>query len=151
MTTNAPDISGDFLRDFMEQAIPFNRFLGVRVAGMGKGFARLELPFRPEFIGDPIRPALHGGVLTSLIDTCGGLAVFTEAQPGDRVSTIDLRVDFLRPGKGELLAAEARVVRVGNRVAVVDITAFHAALPQEPVATGKGVYNLKRMPLEGGF
>ncbi len=144
-------ISEEFLREFMEQAIPFNRFLGIRVAELGKGFARLELPFRPELIGDPLRPALHGGVLTTLLDTCGGLAVFTSSRAGDRVSTIDLRVDFLRPGRAEPLAAEARIVRVGNRVGVVDLTAFHPELPQEPIATGKGVYNIKRMPLGGGF
>ena len=145
------DISPDFLREFMEQAIPFNRFLGIQVAEVGPGRATLALPFRPEFIGDPLRPALHGGVLTTLADSCGGLAVFSRSRVGDRVSTIDLRVDFLRPGRPLAIVAEARVVRLGNRVGVVDITLFHEGERESPIATGKGVYNVKRMNLDGGF
>ena len=139
------------VRAFMEQGIPFNRFLGMKVVLLEPGRAILELPFRPEFIGDPIRPALHGGVLSTLIDTCGGAAVWTELGTEDRVSTIDLRVDYLRPGRSEALRVEGRVVRSGNRVAVVDLGAYHPGAPDQVVATGKGVYNVRRRrdPPEG--
>jgi uncharacterized protein (TIGR00369 family) len=58
-------------------------------------------------------------------------------------STIDLRVDYLRPAKLETLVAEARVVRMGNRVGVVDVSVYHPRAPSETIATGKGVYNVK--------
>ena len=128
----------------LEDLIPFNKFLGIRVAEAGDGFVRLELPFRPEFIGDSFRPALHGGVISTLIDTAGGFAVWTRVSPEDRVSTIDLRVDYLSPGAAEALFAEATVVRVGNRVGVTDIRCFQASAPTKIVATGKAVYNIKR-------
>jgi uncharacterized protein (TIGR00369 family) len=129
-----------YLRDF----IPFNRFLGVEMTLAEEGHVRLELPYRPEFIGDASRPALHGGVISTLIDTCGGFAVWTRISLDDRVSTIDLRVDYLAPGAPERLIAEGVVVRLGNRVGVVDIRCFQPSAPERIVATGKGVYNIKR-------
>ena len=60
-----------------------------------------------------------------------------------RSSTIDLRVDYLRPGKPLTLVAEAQVVRQGNRVGVADVRLFHPEHPDATIATGKGVYNIK--------
>jgi uncharacterized protein (TIGR00369 family) len=138
-------ISTETFREFFEVGIPFNRFLGIRLGEFREGWARLELPFREEFIGDPLRPALHGGLVSTLLDTCGGLAVFAAAADEIRVSTIDMRVDFLRPGGAELLIAETRVVRAGNRVAVTDGIAYHAGAKDDPVATCKAVYNIKKV------
>jgi len=127
----------------MEELIPFNRYLGVRVAAVSKGSCRLEVPFREELIGDPLRPALHGGVLSALADAAGGGAVWTGIEDDRaRVSTIDLRIDYLRPAKLETLVAEATLVRVGNRVGVADVRLFHPSAENETVATGKGVYNV---------
>lgn len=133
------------VREFMATQIPFNQVLGIEVISLSEGFARLEIPFKPELVGDPFRPALHGGVLSALIDTCGGAAVFTTISPGDRVSTIDLRVDYLRPGRLERVICEATVQRTGGRVASVDMRAYHADGPAKPVATGKGVYAIRRV------
>ncbi len=132
------------LLKFIQDLIPFNRFLGIQIAEAREGFVRLELPFRPEFVGDGARPALHGGVISTLIDTAGGFSVWTKIDLEDRVSTIDLRVDYLAHGKAETLIAEATVVRVGNRVGVTDIRCFQPTEPERIVATGKGVYNIKR-------
>jgi len=127
-----------------EEFIPFNKFLGMRVASIKKGFARIEIPFRPELIGDPLRPALHGGVVSTLADTAGGMAVWSGVDDErSRVSTIDLRIDYLRPARLETLVAEATVVRLGNRVGVADVRLFHPGAESDTVATGKGVYNVK--------
>jgi uncharacterized protein (TIGR00369 family) len=130
--------------ELMERRIPFNSFLGLRVDQMGAGFARFSLPFRPEFIGDPVRPALHGGVISMIIDTCGGAAVWSLIEIEDRVSTVDLRVDYLRPGPAKDLVCEATVLRIGNRVGVADMKTFAADDLQTVIASGKGVYNIKR-------
>lgn len=132
------------LRELMEKMIPFNRLLGFELTEARSGFARLEVPFRDELIGDPLRPALHGGVISSLIDTCGGAAAWTEIDPADRISTIDLRVDYLRPGRKLRLIAEGRVIRMGNHVCVTDITVFHPDTPADLVACGKAVYSVRR-------
>jgi uncharacterized protein (TIGR00369 family) len=130
------------LKHLMEEAIPFNRLLGVRMPLARKGFVRLEVPFRDELVGDFLRPALHGGVLSALADTAGGAAVWVSIKDGARVSTIDLRMDYLRPAKLELLVAEATIVRIGNRVGVADVRLFHPSTETETIATGKGVYNI---------
>jgi uncharacterized protein (TIGR00369 family) len=136
-------MDAEVLRDIVANWIPFNKYLGVVPAVIRVGFARLELPFRDDFIGDPMRRALHGGVLSTLADTAGGVAVWSQLpDESSRVSTIDLRIDYLRPGKCELIAVEAQVVRQGNRVGVTDMRIFHPSAPDETVATGKGVYNV---------
>jgi uncharacterized protein (TIGR00369 family) len=132
------------LTRLVEEFIPFNKFLGMRVGSIKKGFARLEIPFRPELIGDPLRPALHGGVISTLADTAGGMAVWSGvSDERSRVSTIDLRVDYLRPGRLENLVAEAVVVRHGKTVGVADVRLFHPGAESDTVATGKGVYSVR--------
>jgi len=131
------------LLEFMRQ-VPFNQFLGIEDMRIEEGLARLELPFRPEFVGDITRPALHGGVTSSLIDTCGGAALISKIEPMDRLSTIDLRIDYLRPGLCERIFVEAKVLRIGNRVGVSDIIAFQSDGPDNPIAIGRGVYNIFR-------
>lgn len=132
---------------FMEGAIPFNHFLGVRVDSIARGVCVLRLPWRPELVGDPFRPCVHGGVTATLIDTAGGAACFSMLErPMDRVSTVDMRVDYLRPGAGADLLCRGRVVRMGNRVAATHMEVFVGTLdePSGPIATGNGVYNVLR-------
>jgi uncharacterized protein (TIGR00369 family) len=133
-----------FVRRLMDEEIPFNRVLGLRVRHVAQGMAVLEIPFRPDLIGDRERPALHGGVVSALADTCGGAAVWTAVGAHDRVSTIDLRVDYLRPGRAETVIATGTVLRLGNRVGVVNIVVTHEGDP-EPIAEAKGVYSIKRV------
>lgn len=134
----------ELVRVFMADQIPFNKVLGIVATDLREGFARLEIPFRPELIGDPFRPAIHGGVISALIDTCGGAAAFTMITPPETVSTIDLRIDYLRPGERKTLVCESTVTRMGNRVASVDGRVFHPDSPDRLIATGKAVYNVKR-------
>lgn len=128
----------------IEELIPFNRYLGVRVVELGDGSARLELPFRREYVGNPLRQALHGGTISMLLDTTGGAAVWTQIRRDDLLSTVDLRVDYLRPASPENLIASGRVVRLGNRVGVVELRAFHRGEDERPVAAGTAVYSVRR-------
>ena len=132
------------VREFFARGIPFNNFLGMEVGALEEGFARVRIPFRSEFVGDPFRPALHGGVVATLVDATGGAAVWSSLSIADRVSTIDIRVDYLRPGRLEEVVAEARVRRVGNRVGVAQIVAFHPSAPDEHIAEAMGVYAIRR-------
>ncbi len=136
-----PD-DAEHLKAFMEHHIPFNAFLGMQVTHMDDGEAEMMIPARPEMTGDPFRPALHGGVLSSLADTVGGLAVFTLVGRTRVASTVDLRVDYLRPGRVDAnLFARAKVIRVGNRVAATHTVVFQDNI-DEPVATANAVYNM---------
>lgn len=144
MTSPPIDPRFAFVHDFMAAQIPFNRVLGIQVVELSDGHAALAVDYRPELVGDPMRPALHGGVISALVDTCGGAAVWTMIGENDRISTIDLRVDYLRPAPLERMVAVADVIRVGNRVGVASIRIFPASRPNEICAEGKGVYSVRR-------
>ncbi len=126
------------------ESTPFVGYLGMRFQSVEVGRVVIEIPFRTELIGNPELPSLHGGVVSALLDTCGGAAVWSQLGPGDRVSTVDLRVDYLRPGRAETLVGVGRVIRLGNRVGVSELRAYHAGADDGPVAVGTGVYNIRR-------
>jgi uncharacterized protein (TIGR00369 family) len=131
----------DILR-IMQDHVPFNRHVGIQGESASAGRAVLVLPVRPEHVGDPRRPALHGGVLSTLIDTAGGVAAWSALEPHETVSTVDLRVDYLEPASTEApLRAEAELVRKGNRVCHVRVAVTQDGLL---VAEGRGVYNIHR-------
>ena len=135
----------EMIRRFMEKAVPFNAFLGFEILECENGEARMRVPVRPEFTGDPFRPALHGGVISSLADVGGGVAVLSCLEEGQMASTVDLRVDYLRPGRVDSdLWAHSRVLRVGNRVAATHTTVYQSD-PEKPVATASAVYNVVRV------
>lgn len=134
----------DEIRDLFLEKIPFNRVLGIEILELSPGKALFSVPFRRQLIGDPVREALHGGVISAVADTCGGCAVWSAVRDEDRVSTIDLRVDYLRPGRPEELRCRGEVLRLGNRVGVAHMSLFHPSSPDECVAEAKGVYSVRR-------
>jgi len=131
------------LKRIMEEFVPFNRHLGVQLITFGHGRVVIRLPFNEAWIGDPRRPALHGGVISTMIDTAGGAAAFTTLDATDRLSTVDMRVDFLRPGEPRDLNVAARILRGGNRVILTMMQAYHDDAG-DPIAEGRAVYNLRR-------
>lgn len=134
----------------LSEFIPFNHALGFEAILVEAGHVRFRVPYRPEYIGDPIRGALHGGLIATLIDAAGGAAAWTQVRLSDRVSTIDMRVDYLRPGKPEALIADAHVVRAGRHVSVVSVRTYHDSAPDKTIAEGRGVYSIRSAPPEGG-
>lgn len=140
---SAPSVPLEEVQAFMD-SIPFNKVLGLRVTFLDSGLCNMKVPFREDLIGDPIRRALHGGVISAALDTCGGAALWTQCGEGDRLSTVDLRVDYLRKGEPEDLYVDGTVLRLGNRVGVTEMVAYHPGRRDEPIASGKGVYNVRR-------
>lgn len=110
------------------------------------GYALLKLPYAEHLIGNPLIPALHGGVIAALIDTTGGAAAMTcLGSLEDRLATIDMRVDYLLPGRPQDLFAEAKVIRNGNRLVVTRISAWQVIDgEQAQIADATAVYNALR-------
>src|SRR5687767_3601595 len=106
------------IRRLMESHSPYNKLLGIRVETLEGGRALLWLTPRAEFVGDPRRGSLHGGVLSALIDTAGGAAAWSTLDAlEDAVSTVDLRVDYLEPATvGADLRADALLDRKSTRL-----------------------------------
>jgi len=117
------------LVQIFQHRITFNQTLGLRIDSVRPGDVRATLPMRPELVGHFAYGRLHGGVISAVLDAMGGLAAMVgvaERHPHDsaqqvlhrfaRLGTIDLRVDFLRPGLGRHFVATAEVTRLGGRV-----------------------------------
>lgn len=131
-----------------EQMIPFNRVLGLKIDSLDSKAPRLKFDMRPELVGNPVRQILHGGVISATLDVVGGLAIAlallagkNEATPPrhfPNIGTIDLRIDYLRPGRGKYFVATGRVVRLGGRVAVVHMELVNDT--DEQIATGSAAY-----------
>ena len=134
-TTIAPDVNFEpefvaRLTKLFEELIVFNRTLGLRVTDIAPAGAAARVEMRPELIGHFTHHRLHGGVISATLDAMGGLAVMAAIgarhmnEPIDarmarfsKLGTIDLRVDYLRPGIGPHFTANAEVMRLGSRVA----------------------------------
>ncbi|MBI1944203.1 MAG: hotdog fold thioesterase [Deltaproteobacteria bacterium] len=141
------DVGGwdpELVRSLMEEHVPFNKHLGLKALQVTPEEVHLCLPYRAEFVGDPIRGALHGGTVSALIDTAGGAVAFLNVSANERVSTVDLVVDYLRPGPLADIVAKARIVRRGNRVIISNVDVVPRVGEQYVIAQGRGVYNVAR-------
>ena len=137
-------MDAETFRAFFEQNVPFNAHLGLEVVEFNAGTCLMKLPFRTDWVGDPYRPALHGGLISTLADAAGGGAVFSMVPYLSAVSTIDLRVDYLRPGLLQDLWCEARILRVGNRVGVTAMRIVQGGNREYTAAEARGVYNIAK-------
>lgn len=119
---------------FFEE-MPFADLLGIEITTVDDGHAEGALEMREELSWNADRVAAHGGVTFTLADTVGGAALVSLVdQP---VPTIDIRIDYLEAGTGDLYAS-ADVVRLGGDVGVVDVEVF--AEDDTRVADARGVY-----------
>src|SRR3954468_22224617 len=136
------------LRRLFETTVPFNKVLGLSVESLDPHAPKLRFDMRPELIGNPRRQILHGGVISAVLDVAAGFAIHLaviksrEEKSSDdnfpSIGTIDLHVDYLRPGRGKYFIATGRVVRLGNRVAVAHMELANDA--GELIATGGAAY-----------
>jgi uncharacterized protein (TIGR00369 family) len=113
-----------------EEKVVFNQVLGLKITSVRPERTTGRIAMRRELIGHYVHQRLHGGVISAGLDAMAGLAVMAalaarhmdEPVPQrlarfSKVGTIDLRVDFLRPGIGEHFDLRAEVLRIGSRVA----------------------------------
>ncbi len=139
------------LKHMFEEKIVFNSVLGLRITELLPERVTAHIPMRHELVGHFAHNRIHGGVISACLDAMGGLAVMAaigarhmDEPPMQRLmrfaklGTIDLRVDYLRPGIGEHFELQAEVLRLGSRVASTRM-AFHGA-DGKLLATGSAAY-----------
>ncbi len=139
------------VREIFEDKIVFNRVLGLRITDIAPHQVRARIDMRPELVGHYAYHRVHGGVISAGLDAMGGLAVMAaigarhmDEPPAQRLhrfaklGTIDLRIDYLRPGIGATFELHAETLRLGSRVASTRMS-FSGA-DGKLLATGAGVY-----------
>ena len=123
--------------------------VGLNVVKLTPAVVEVYTAMRKDLIGNTVQKILHGGVVATLLDVAGGLvamaqsiekldALTTENVENrlKNVGTIDLRVDYLLPGKGKEFTAYAYVIRHGRKVAVSRMELENEKGHQLAVGTG---------------
>lgn len=143
---SVPEAAASAIRAAMRE-VAFGRWLGLQLSGIEDDRVLMHLEMRDEFVGNPARKILHGGVIASVLDTAGGFAallgvlghnpqISPDIDPW--LSTIDMRTDYLRPGTGNEFTTCAFPLRVGSRLVVTRME-FHGEAG-ELIAVGTGTY-----------
>jgi uncharacterized protein (TIGR00369 family) len=143
--------SVSLISEMFSEHIPFNKWLGLKVESISPEYVKASFEMRYEFMGNYKREMLHGGIISSVIDATGGLAAFVSTIERLQVktleatlmrsfslSTIDMRVDFLRPGLGKRFVATAYTLRTGKKVVVTRIELHNEQ--DDLIAVGSGSY-----------
>ncbi len=136
---------------FFIKLTPFNRVLGRSFGWLETEKICLKFDMKEDFIGNAFRGLIHGGVTAAVLDVTGGIAAFFSlrnqlkgqsiekaAERFSKFGTIDLRIDYLRPGIGETFTATGTVLRTGSKVAVATMEMHNEK--GRLLATGTGSY-----------
>lgn len=122
--------------DAMLASIPYAMFLGVRGELRGDELT-LVLPYRDSLIGNPLLPALHGGVIGAFMELTA-IAQIAVAMRQDRLpKTIDIDIDYLRSGRPTATFARARIAKLGRRIANARVECWQQEVA-EPIAALRG-------------
>lgn len=137
MSKNPPTPPAEFepefiagLKTIFEERIVFNQVLGLQITRLQPERVIARIAMKPQLVGHYAYNRVHGGVISACLDAMGGLACMAaigarhmDETPEQRLhrfaklGTIDLRIDYLRPGIGDHFELSAEVLRLGSRVA----------------------------------
>jgi len=129
------------LRRAVESA-PYYQLLRITLEEIDTGFARFRMPFRKE-LTQPYG-IVHGGAIASLADTAVAFALMTLIQRGERVTTVEFKINFLSMVTGGEMIGEARAVYTGNRLVVADMEVKDEN--GKPIAKGMATYAVLGAP-----
>lgn len=144
---------GELLRQVIEEHIPFNKHLGLKLTTVDREALTVELALslKPEHIGNAVRQMPHGGLLAAVVDAASGTAAaltLDDMLQAPSVATVDMRVDFLRPARGKELRAVGTVMRSGRSVVVVRTDVFDE--DDNLIVLGTSTFTVDRSPVAEG-
>ncbi len=129
----------------IENSIPLHKFFNVKMVELRDGYCKMLWPYREEVIGNFLSSNWHGGMIAAALDAVGGaVGMATLTSPQERITTIDLRVDYLRSTGPSDLIVTAELVRSGNRIVATDMEAWQEQ-EQKLVAKGRAMYSVYRL------
>jgi uncharacterized protein (TIGR00369 family) len=121
----------DSLKEIVEEKVPLNKLMGIKLEYFNHEEIRLKLSMKEILIGNYAQGILHGGVISTVLDVTGTVTAWSSIlmnrnTPSQdeiiaaiaRIGTIDLRIDYLRPGRGDFFLASGTILKMGNRITV---------------------------------
>ncbi len=137
-TPMSHDAARQLIGDIFVYDMPFNRELGLELKRLEADHAELLFTHQDRLVGNAAQKILHGGVIAAVLDVAAGLVCVTSSlirrdkpdhpllevemrQRLAKMGTIDLRVDYLRPGRGEVFTVTSQLIRAGNKVSVARV------------------------------
>lgn len=135
--------------------VPYLAWLGIGFSLDDNHGLVAHLPFAPHLIGNPMVPALHGGVTAAFLETTAIMALAWSQRPGGNAPlpalarTINITIDYLRSGRPQDCHATAVITRCGRRFASVRVKGWQAD-PARPFAEAMGHFLMPVSPSDIG-
>jgi acyl-CoA thioesterase len=107
------------IQDWMKTRNPYWALLGLELVEIRKGWARLRIP-----INEKLTNAIglvHGGAIFSAADSAVGMALIGMVARNENISTLEMKINYLKPVRGGELIAEAKIVHKGTQTAIGDV------------------------------
>jgi uncharacterized protein (TIGR00369 family) len=117
---------------------PFARCLGIRLQDDGT----LMMPFSSKIIGNPILPAIHGGMTGAFLETAAIVGVTRELSVAAPPKPIGLTINYLRSGRALDSHANVSIVKQGRRIVAFEARAWQDD-PDKPIASAFGHFMLR--------
>ncbi|MGE8069219.1 PaaI family thioesterase [Pseudomonas sp. NPDC089569] len=130
---------GDY--SLLLQQIPYATLIGVECSRVGDELL-FRLPANKDNIGNPLLPAIHGGVIAGFMELAAALHLLIATGSPGVPKIIDFSLDYLRAGQFRDTWARCQVCRQGRRVANVAVTAWQTT-EGEPIATARAHFKLE--------
>lgn len=130
------------LQQMFCEGTPHNRELGLAILEVDRGRAVMKLDYQERLVGNPATGVIHGGAITVLLDSAGGMAVATMLTEPKPFATLDLRIDYVRPATPrQPVIADAECYKITSNVAFFRAIAHHGN-KADPIAAASGTYML---------
>ncbi len=135
-----PGVDIDLVNQWFASIVPHNRALGLQALEAFDDGLLTKLPYDRRFVGNPETGVLHGGVITSFIDATAGASIMIAMGKPRRIATLDLRIDYLRPGTPEQdVLCRGTCYKLTRQIAFVRALAHHGD-EADPIASATGTF-----------
>ncbi|MGL6070236.1 PaaI family thioesterase [Craterilacuibacter sp.] len=121
-------------------SLPHCQTLGMQWVGVEERKPTLKIEWREDLVGNPASGVIHGGVITSLVDTTSAIAVTANLPDFETIATLDLRIDYLTAAKpGKPIFCRAECYRLAGQVAFTRAICYQDSVDL-PIAHGVATF-----------
>ncbi|MBC5762953.1 PaaI family thioesterase [Ramlibacter albus] len=137
-----PEDEAELVRKWQQITVisPYSRELGLRLHKVEPDWCVIAVNPDGRVVGNLATGVVHGGVVTALLDSCYGLAIFVRMNVLRAMATLDLRIDYLKAATpGREIYGGAVCYKLGHELAFVRGAAYHES-PDDPIATSSAIF-----------